>query len=199
MWKQGLGFEHMGYMNAVFHTIEDANAYYKQHNPHMRAITAHGGVSSDWDPHSYMRYVVRKYTGEILKFAPFDVHDAPTMSNGCIIFPDLPRAPRADYVRLPFVDWLHSLWCESNDPEDGDTHGKYAYIFPEVEDFLNDVHMTHVIDNHDTWDNFLYELSEFDHWDGAKKQAAADMYHEWYYGRGGRQLSPNYRRKKRKL
>ena len=60
MWKQGVRFEHMGYMKAIFHTIDDANAYYKQHNPHMRTITAHGGLRSDWDPHSHMRNTLAK-------------------------------------------------------------------------------------------------------------------------------------------
>ncbi|MAA78333.1 MAG: hypothetical protein CL916_03665 [Deltaproteobacteria bacterium] len=181
------GFAHVGYMNALFYTSEDADAYYKIHNKHMRGITqGYQDSHSDEDPDSHLRYVIRKYDNEICNVTPFDPRDAPTTSaTGINSFPDLPRAPRPDYVRLPFAKWLRNL---RSDDDDG-----YVYLFGEVEDFLNDVDMTCITNDYDTWECFCEnELPDFEMWSDGKKQAAANTYFEWRYGRGGRQLSPKY-------
>jgi len=37
----------------------------------MRHITSEFDWKSDWDPHTNLLYVIRKYTGEFLKIPPF--------------------------------------------------------------------------------------------------------------------------------
>jgi|LakMenEpi06Jul10_1017301.scaffolds.fasta_scaffold01075_2 hypothetical protein len=58
-------FMHEGYMDKVFTTKQQANRYYNQHNPHLRALNEHDTWRSDWDPATRLRYVVRSYHGEI--------------------------------------------------------------------------------------------------------------------------------------
>lgn len=65
-------FRHVGIMDIVFCSKEEAIQYYNIHNPHMRALNAHGGDSSDWDPETLMRYVVRKYDRETREIEPFN-------------------------------------------------------------------------------------------------------------------------------
>lgn len=57
-------FTHIGYMDKVFLSKQEACEYYDKHNKHMRSLNAHGTWSSDWDPNTRLRYVVRKYDGE---------------------------------------------------------------------------------------------------------------------------------------
>ena len=40
---------HVGYMDKVFLSKEEAAEYYNEHNPHMRGLNAHGEWRSDWD------------------------------------------------------------------------------------------------------------------------------------------------------
>ncbi|KAK3265823.1 hypothetical protein CYMTET_25525 [Cymbomonas tetramitiformis] len=70
-------FKHVGYVNAVFKSKPEAAKYYDHHNPHMRALNAYGTWCSDWDPHTYLRYVVRENHGEIARIDPFDKQDSP--------------------------------------------------------------------------------------------------------------------------
>jgi hypothetical protein len=63
--------EHIGYMNKVFRTKQEASGYYIQHNPHMRRISSESSWKSDWDPQTKLLYVVRQYTCEYLKIPPF--------------------------------------------------------------------------------------------------------------------------------
>jgi hypothetical protein len=65
-------FMHEGYMDKVFTTKQQANRYYNQHNPHLRALNAHDTWRSDWDPATRLRYVVRSYSGEIRTLPPWD-------------------------------------------------------------------------------------------------------------------------------
>ena len=58
---------HVGYMDKVFPTKEEAAEYYDEHNPHMRALNAHGEWRSDWDPETHLMYVVIE-----LNIPPFD-------------------------------------------------------------------------------------------------------------------------------
>jgi len=64
-------FEHIGYMNKFFLTKQEACDYYDLHNPQMRSLNEYGTWQSDYDPITYLRYVVRKYYGEYLKIEPF--------------------------------------------------------------------------------------------------------------------------------
>ena len=65
---------HIGYMNKVFDTKQDAVDYYDRHNPHMRSINAHGDYHSDWDPNTRLLYNVRQLKScEIRTITPFHV------------------------------------------------------------------------------------------------------------------------------
>ena len=63
--------EHIGYMNKLFRTKQEASDYYYIYNQHMRRISFINDCKSDWDPHTNLLYVIRKYTGEFLKIPPF--------------------------------------------------------------------------------------------------------------------------------
>lgn len=67
--------EHIGYMNIVFKTKIDAANYYFKHNPHMRPISARHSWKSDWDPTTYLQYIVRDHYNEYLRIQPFDIND----------------------------------------------------------------------------------------------------------------------------
>ena len=71
-------YVHVGSMNTLFKSTKAASEYYSKHNEHMRALRKIQGVySSDWDPVTRLRYVVRPYAGELLNVDPFDMEDAP--------------------------------------------------------------------------------------------------------------------------
>ena len=72
--------EHIGYMNKVFKTKNDAASYYNKHNPHMRPLNAHHNWKSDWDENTYLQYIVRQHYNEYLKIPPFDINDAPEIN-----------------------------------------------------------------------------------------------------------------------
>jgi len=58
------GFIHIGYMDKVFTSKLEAIQYYDEHNKHMRSINVFDNLCSDWDPNTYLRYIVRAYYGE---------------------------------------------------------------------------------------------------------------------------------------
>lgn len=64
--------EHIGYINKIFDTKLDACAYYDLHNPHMRFLNEHNTWCSDWDPNSYLMYIVREHFYEYLKISDFE-------------------------------------------------------------------------------------------------------------------------------
>ena len=72
MEKKGGKQEHVGYMRAHFRTQEDAASYYNRHNPHMRTLNAHNTWMSDWDPNTYLMYIVREDFSLIQTISPFD-------------------------------------------------------------------------------------------------------------------------------
>ena len=63
--------EHIGYMNIIFKTKQQACKYYDIYNPHLRSLNAHNTWRSDWDPETYLEYVVREWGSEYLKIPPF--------------------------------------------------------------------------------------------------------------------------------
>jgi hypothetical protein len=73
--------EHIGYINKIFKTKQQACAYYDKHNPHMRSLNAHNTWCSDWDPITNLMYIVREHHYEYLKIKPFTEKDI----NGNII------------------------------------------------------------------------------------------------------------------
>ena len=58
-------------MNKSFRTKQEASDYYYIYNQYMRPISSIHNWKSDWDPHTNLLYVIRKYTGEFLKIPPF--------------------------------------------------------------------------------------------------------------------------------
>ena len=64
--------EHIGYINKIFKTEQEASNYYDKFNPHMRPLHAHNTWCSDWDPNSYLMYIVRERFYEYLKIPPFE-------------------------------------------------------------------------------------------------------------------------------
>ena len=64
-------FLHVGYMAKVFKTKEEACEYYDKHNPHMRKLNIQHTLRSDWDPKTYLRYIVRVYNAENCLIKPF--------------------------------------------------------------------------------------------------------------------------------
>ena len=63
--------EHIGYMNKIFKTKQEACDYYNQNNPNMRSLNAHNSWRSDWDPNNELMYIVRDHFYEYLKIPPF--------------------------------------------------------------------------------------------------------------------------------
>ena len=63
---------HVGYMDKVFPTKEEAAEYYDKHNPHARGLNAHGKWRSDWDPETHLMYIVRECYSEHRNIPPFD-------------------------------------------------------------------------------------------------------------------------------
>ena len=187
------GFEHVGYMRAHFSCPEDANEYYAIHNPRMRQITAFGSIFSDWDPDTKLRYVIRRNDRCKMTIAPFDSKDDFVYTSAGHSWPDLPRPPRKYYVRKPFQQWAASLRLAN--PDIHESH--YTYWAGEVCDFLNDfdrrvgdVEESHCV----SWDSFKKQYIEnFNELSPDIQQAAANTYFEWYHGRCGRQLAPQYR------
>merc|ERR1712124_90807 len=93
-------------------------------------------------------------------------------------------------IAQTFVTWMRS-WRMP----DSSTY-KYESA-PEVADFLQSFAREgeNVLDNRcGTWREFRDEyLSRwFDSWPPTFKQAAANTYHEWKFGLGGRRRSPKY-------
>lgn len=62
-------FEHKGYIDKIFNTIDNACKYYKLYNPDMREINEE--LYSDWDAETGLRYLIRTYNHESLTISPF--------------------------------------------------------------------------------------------------------------------------------
>ena len=53
--------EHIGYMNKIFETKQDAAIYYNNFKPYMPALNITIKWSSSWDPNTYLMYIVREH------------------------------------------------------------------------------------------------------------------------------------------
>jgi hypothetical protein len=62
-------------MNKIFKTKKEASDYYDKYNKNMRSLNAHNTYISDWNPVTYLLYIVRKYNGEKLTIPPFKKSD----------------------------------------------------------------------------------------------------------------------------
>ena len=63
---------HKGYMNIVFETKQDAANYYNKYNPHMLQLNNKNNWCSNWDPETYLMYIVREHFYETLHIKPFE-------------------------------------------------------------------------------------------------------------------------------
>ena len=61
--------EHIGYVNKVFKTKQEASNYYDTFNPHMRSLNAQTKWCSDWDSNSGL---IRERFYEYLKIPAFE-------------------------------------------------------------------------------------------------------------------------------
>ena len=73
------GFIHVGYMDKVFTSKLEAIQYYDSHiekdedgKDKMRSINVFANCCSDWDPNTYLRYIVHRYFGEKKTIPPFE-------------------------------------------------------------------------------------------------------------------------------
>ena len=57
-YKMNEPMQHVGYVNKVFKTKQEASNYYDKFNPHMRSLNAHNTWCSDYDPVTGIMYVV---------------------------------------------------------------------------------------------------------------------------------------------
>ncbi|KAK3262163.1 hypothetical protein CYMTET_28964 [Cymbomonas tetramitiformis] len=89
-------FKHVGYVNAIFRSKAEAAKYYDYHNPRIRALNAYGTWCSDWDPDTYLRYVVREDHDEIACIDPFDKKDSPEV-----------RVQNDDHEKPSFIDVMY--------------------------------------------------------------------------------------------
>ena len=78
------GFYHRGYMNKIFKTKQEACDFYDIHNPNMRSLNAHNTWCSDWDPNTYLRYVVRKFNCEHMSIDSWDGTKVRKLINGVL-------------------------------------------------------------------------------------------------------------------
>lgn len=72
--------QHLGYINKIFETKREASYYHKLHNPNMSEITAENRWCSECDSKTKFVYVIREYTGELLKIPPFENFMPPIIS-----------------------------------------------------------------------------------------------------------------------
>jgi hypothetical protein len=63
---------HVGYMNIVFKTKQQACKYYDMYNPTLRPLNAHHTYRSDWNPETYLMYIIREYGDENLSIPSFE-------------------------------------------------------------------------------------------------------------------------------
>ena len=73
---RGIGFGgnylHMGYINKVFTSQQEAADYYNYHNPlSYMALNGLSGWITPAHSISRIRYVIREYTGEVRVLPPF--------------------------------------------------------------------------------------------------------------------------------
>ena len=64
--------DHIGYINKLFKTKQEASDYYDKFNPHMRSLNSQKNWCSDWDPNTCLMYIVRRHFYESLKVPPFE-------------------------------------------------------------------------------------------------------------------------------
>jgi hypothetical protein len=76
--------QHIGYMNKIFETQHDACIYYNKFNQHMSPMSIKNNYCSDWDPSTYLMYIVRQHFYEYLHIAPFENNNNTSNNNTLI-------------------------------------------------------------------------------------------------------------------
>jgi len=76
---------HIGYMNIIFETNQDAANYYNKFNPHMQQLNEKNSWCSDWDPKTYLIYIIREHFYEYLHIAPFENSNDNENNNNSLI------------------------------------------------------------------------------------------------------------------
>jgi hypothetical protein len=64
--------KHIGYMNKIFDSKEEAIEYYDKFNPHMPSINKHNNGYSQHDPKTNLMYTIKKYCNEKLDIQSFE-------------------------------------------------------------------------------------------------------------------------------
>ena len=85
-YVQSQGFEHVGYINALFRSKDSAAHCYNINNPQLRNLNRRVNWKSDWDPITRLRAVVRKYNGEIMTINTYNLADMPVQTNHVDIY-----------------------------------------------------------------------------------------------------------------
>jgi len=75
---------HIGYINKVFNTTQDACDYYNKFNPHMPPLNIKTSYCSEWDPITYLMYIVREHFYEYLHIIPFENNSNNNNSNNSL-------------------------------------------------------------------------------------------------------------------
>ena len=60
-------FIHVGYVNFVFESRQEAAEFYYEQYPGHRSINRDGNWTSDWSAYDGLRYIVVRYTGQDIK------------------------------------------------------------------------------------------------------------------------------------
>jgi hypothetical protein len=68
------GFQHIGYVNKIFNSKEEAILYYDEFNSHMPSLRGKSNYTSNIDPKTKIRSKIRVYDGEIL-YIPYQEKD----------------------------------------------------------------------------------------------------------------------------
>ena len=63
-------YSHVGYMNKLFFSIQEANLFYRKYNPSQKGLDENG--ISDYNPRSKLRYKLQKYNCEKLDVMSWD-------------------------------------------------------------------------------------------------------------------------------
>lgn len=103
---------HVGYMNIVFKTKQQACKYYDMYNPSMRPLNAHHTYRSDWNHDTYLLYVVREYGDENLSIPPFEEKEKDLVINN-FIADNIEKVPGA-HVGKKLLNAVFGEWFRAN-------------------------------------------------------------------------------------
>jgi hypothetical protein len=103
---------HVGYMNIVFKTKQQASSYYDMYNPTLRPLNAHHTYRSDWSHDTYLVYVVREYGDEYLSIPPFEEKEKDLVINN-FIADNIEKVP-GGHVGKKMLNCVFKEWFQVN-------------------------------------------------------------------------------------